>query len=333
MSAKTYAIAGATGAVGREFIDVLEKLDLPVKELKLLASRRSAGSKIKFKGEELVVEELTDDSFKGIDIALFSAGSGISKKYEKSVVDSSAVLIDNSSAFRMRTGTPLVIPEINPEDAKKHQGVIANPNCSTIIMLMAVYPLHQKYPVKRIIASTYQAASGAGQAAMEELKKSTAAALENKEFEPELMPYPYGFNLFSHNTSIDDTGYNEEERKMINETRKILNDSDMAISATCVRVPVLRAHSESINIQFKNEKPSLDECRRLFDAFPGVKVVDDRKKNHFPMPLEASKNYDCLVGRLRHDLSNPEKALDMFVVGDQLLKGAALNAVQISALL
>ncbi len=330
--AKNVAIAGATGAVGREFLSVIDRLGYEVNNMKLLASKRSAGNKVTFRGEELVVEELTENSFKDIEVALFSAGGSITKAFADSVVNSGAVLIDNSSAYRMNPEVPLIVPEINPEAAAQHKGIIANPNCSTIIMLMAVFPLHQKYPVKRIVCSTYQAASGAGQAAMEELKDSTRAYLDNKDFKPELMPYPYGFNLFSHNSDIDETGYNQEERKMINETRKILNDENIQVTATCVRVPVLRAHSESINIEFHDKRPSVEECRELIDAFEGVRVVDDRQKNYFPMPIDASEEYDCLVGRIRNDLSN-EQAIDLFVAGDQLLKGAALNAVQIAQLL
>jgi len=276
--------------------------------------------------------ELTADSFKGTEIALFSAGSDITKAFAQAVVDSGSVLIDNSSAYRMNPEVPLVVPEINPQAAKNHKGIIANPNCSTIIMLMAVYPLHQKYPVRRLIVSTYQAASGAGWAAMEELRESTRAALDEQAFTPKLMPYPYGFNLFSHNSDIDESGYNQEERKMINETHKILEDDEILISATCVRVPVLRAHCESINIEFCDARPSVEECRELLSAFPGVKLIDDREKNYFPMPLDASEKHECLVGRIRDDLSNP-RGIDLFVAGDQLLKGAALNAVQIACLL
>lgn len=333
MAGKTVAIAGASGAVGIEFMSVLEKLNFPVKTLKLLATKRSAGKKLKFKGEDIVVEEMTPASFKGVDIALFSAGSSVSKEYEKHTLDAGCVMVDNSSAFRMREGTPLVIPEINPEDAKAHQGTIANPNCSTIIMLMGVYPLLRKYPVRRLVVSTYQAASGAGWAAMEELKNSTRAVLDEKPFTPEKMPYPYGFNLFSHNTTIGAEGYNEEEMKMVKETKKILHNDKISVSPTCIRVPILRAHAESINIEFEGNAPSEEEARKLLADFPGVRVVDDRAKNHFPMPLEASGEFDCLVGRVRKDLSMPDKALNIFIAGDQLLKGAALNAVQIAALL
>ncbi|MCS6971855.1 MAG: aspartate-semialdehyde dehydrogenase [Leptospiraceae bacterium] len=333
MPAKHVVIAGATGAVGREFLTVLEKLDFPVASLRLLASKRSAGQKLRFRGEDIPVEEMSPTSFKGADLALFSAGSAVSKEYEKYVTDAGCVMIDNSSAFRLREGTPLVIPEINPESAKKHSGVIANPNCSTIIMLMAVFPLHRRYRVHRIVVSTYQAASGAGWAAMEELKEATRAVLENRPFVPQKMPFPYGFNLFSHNSAVGENGYNEEEMKMVKETRKILNDNSIAISPTCIRVPVLRAHAESIHIEFAEKAPSEDEARQLYAEFPGVRVVDDRARNHFPMPIEASGQFDCLVGRIRADLSLPGRALNIFVAGDQLLKGAALNAVQIAQLL
>ncbi|MBV6494636.1 MAG: Aspartate-semialdehyde dehydrogenase [Turneriella sp.] len=333
MSGKNIAIAGASGAVGVEFMSVLEKMDFPVKSLKLLATKRSAGKKLRFKGEDIVIEEMTPQSFKGVDIALFSAGSSVSKEYEKYTLDAGCIMVDNSSAFRMREGTPLVIPEINPQDATKHKGTIANPNCSTIIMLMGVYPLIKKYPAKRLVVSTYQAASGAGWAAMEELKDSTRAVLENKPFTPQKMPYPYGFNLFSHNAAVGENGYNEEEMKMVNETKKILHNEKIGVSATCIRVPILRAHAESINIEFEGNAPSEEEARELFTAFPGIKVVDDREKNYFPMPLEASGEFDCYVGRVRKDLSLPDKALNIFIVGDQLLKGAALNTVQIATLL
>lgn len=330
---KSIAIVGATGAVGIEFLSILEKINFPIKELRLLASSRSAGKELTFKKQKIKVQELKPDSFKGIDIALFSAGSSISKKYEQDVVDSHCVLIDNSSAFRMRKNTPLVIPEINPDDALKHKGVIANPNCSTIIMLMGTYPLHAQFPIKKAVVSTYQAASGAGWEAMEELKGSTQAILESKPFAPQKMPYPYGFNLFSHNSPIDESGYNEEETKMINETSKILGANSFDVTATCIRVPVLRAHSESICLEFIDKAPSREEAAKLYNEFPGMQVIDDREKNYFPMPLDASGQYDCFVGRIRKDNTNPEKGLQLFVAGDQLLKGAALNTVQIACLL
>jgi len=330
---KNVAIAGATGAVGREFLSILDTLEFPIKNLKLLSSKRSAGTKVNFKGEEFIVEEMTHDSFKGIDVALFSAGGSITKEYAKSVVDAGAVLVDNSSAYRMDDKTPLIVPEINPEDIKWHNGIIANPNCSTIIMLMAVFPIHQKYPVKRIVVSTYQAASGAGWEAMEELKIGADAYLTGKPFTPKALPYPAAFNVFNHNSDIDESGYNQEERKMVHETRKILHNEDIAVTATCIRVPVLRAHSESINIEFVDKMPSEDEARELLKNFPGVQLIDDREKNYFPMPIEASEKYDCFVGRVRKDYSLPDKCMDLFVAGDQLLKGAALNTVQIAQLL
>lgn len=329
---KNVAVAGATGAVGREFLNVLDKLNFPLKNLKLLSSKRSAGSKVEFKGETFTVEEMTEKSFHNIDIALFSAGSSVSKQFLPAVKEAGAVMVDNSSAFRMDANTPLVIPEINPQDAKLHNGVIANPNCSTIIMLMPIFPLHKKYPVKKIIVSTYQAASGGGWAAMEELLNSTQAHLSGENFSPVVFDQPYGFNLFSHNSPMNEQGYNQEEMKMVNETHKIFHNTEIAVSPTCIRVPVLRAHSESIYLEFAEQKPSVEEARKLMAEFPGLKVIDDREKNYFPMPLEASNQFDCLVGRVRDDLSNP-LALNLFVAGDQLLKGAALNAVQIAGLL
>jgi len=330
---KNIAIAGATGAVGQEFLKIFEQDNFPIKSLKLLASARSAGTTMKFNGEDIIIEELTEKSFEGVDIALFSAGSSITKKFSQATVDAGAVLIDNSSAYRMTDNVPLIIPEINPQEAKNHQGIIANPNCSTIIMLMAVFPIHQKFPVKKIIVSTYQAASGAGWEAMEELKHASQAILDNKEFIPKVFPFVGAFNLFNHNTNIDETGYNEEEIKMVKETHKILRNDQILVSPTCVRVPVLRAHSESIHLEFVGDAPSEKEVTKLLQDFSGIKVVDDREKNYFPMPIDASEEYDCLVGRIRKDIGDPKKSMELFVSGDQLLKGAALNAVQIAGLL
>jgi len=328
---KTVAIAGATGAVGACFLELLAKRNFPLKKLKLLASKRSAGKELPFKGEHITVEELTKDSFKDVDIALFSAGGSISKEYREAVVDSGAVMIDNSSAFRMEEGTPLIIPEINPEEVKNHKGVIANPNCSTIIMLVPIFPLHRINPVKRIIVSTYQAASGAGARAMEELETQAKEVLAGSVVTKEAFPHQIAFNVFSHNSSINEEGYNEEEVKMIQETHKILNNPNINVTATCVRVPVLRAHSEAINVEF--EKPfDVEEARKVLMSAPGIRVVDDRETNTFPMPLEASEKEEILVGRLRED-SSCKGALSLFVAGDQLWKGAALNAVQIAELL
>jgi aspartate-semialdehyde dehydrogenase len=305
-----------------------------MKELRLLASARSAGKKMTFKGKEITVEELTESSFKGVDIALFSAGGSISKKFCPIAAQAGAVAIDNSSAFRMDPTVPLVIPEINPQDAKAHKGIIANPNCSTIIAIVPLWPIHKVNPIKRLVAATYQAASGAGAAAMQELVDSTAAYLAGKEFKPNVIPHPYAFNLFSHTSKVDPvTGYNEEETKMLNETRKIFHDSNIRISATCVRVPVLRAHSEALN--FECERPiSPADVFRILEGAPGVKIVHDNAKNYFPMPKDASGQGDILVGRVRQDVSDPSgKSIAMFVAGDQLLKGAALNAVQIAEIL
>jgi aspartate-semialdehyde dehydrogenase len=323
------AIAGATGAVGTEFLHVLERHDFPIASLRLLASERSEGKRIRFAGEDLVVQRLTENAFEGVQIAFFSAGASRSRQYAPAAVKAGAVVIDNSSAFRMDPQVPLVVPEINIEDARQHEGIIANPNCSTIIMLMAVAPLHRRWRAKRIVVSTYQAASGAGAQAMQELLDQTAAILEGKEVTPRVLPHQIAFNLFSHNSAVNEYGYNEEEWKMIHESRKILHEPDLAITATCVRVPVLRAHSESINIEFAERRPSVEEARQALTEFPGVKLVDDRERNHFPMPIEATDREEVLVGRIREDVSNP-MALDLFVSGDQLLKGAALNAVQIA---
>ena len=330
---KHLVIAGATGAVGKEFLKVLEKIDYPLKSLRLLSSKRSAGTKIKFRGEMLQAEEMTKKSFSGCDLALFSAGSAVTKEYANHVNDAGAVLVDNSSAFRMDKDVPLVIPEVNPDDVKSHKGIIANPNCSTIIMLMAVFPLYRKYPIRRLVISTYQAASGAGQAAMDELENGARSVLKGEDFIPKILPYRAAFNVFSHNSKIDESGYNEEERKLVYETRKILHDTNILVTATCVRVPVLRAHSEAINIEFKVSAPDEAEARNLLGSFPGIRVIDDREKNYFPMPVEASEKFECLVGRIRKDISQPDKGLELFVSGDQLLKGAALNAVQIAQLI
>lgn len=323
------AVAGATGAVGAEFLRVLESHRFPIASLRLLASERSEGKKLHFGGEEVTVQRLSDNSFEGVQIAFFSAGASRSRQFAPAAVRAGAVVIDNSSAFRMDPDVPLVVPEINLEDARNHNGIIANPNCSTIIMLMAVAPLHRLSRVRRVVVSTYQSASGAGAQAMQELLDQTAAVLEGKEVIPRVLPHRIAFNLFSHNSAINEWGYNEEEWKMIHESRKILHEPDMAITATCVRVPILRAHSESINIEFAERRPSVDEAREAFQKFPGVCLVDDRERNHFPMPIEASDREQVLVGRIREDASNP-MALDLFVSGDQLLKGAALNAVQIA---
>ena len=334
MSLFRVAIAGATGAVGVEFLRCLEERKFPMASLRLLASARSRGKKMKYAGREIEVEEMTEKSFQGIDIAFFSAGGSLSKQFGPIAVNSGAVVVDNSSAFRMDPDVPLVIPEINPEEMATHKGIIANPNCSTIIGIVPLWPIHKVNRIQRLIASTYQAASGAGAAAMEELAESTRAYLENRPYQNTVLPHPYAFNLFSHNTKIDPaTGYNEEETKMVKETKKIFGDPNIRISATCVRVPVLRAHSESLT--FECERPIQPaEVREILQSAPGVKIVDDIEKNYFPMPKDASGQGDVLVGRIRQDTSDPSgKSISMFVAGDQLLKGAALNAVQIAEVL
>src|SRR5437762_9044464 len=328
------AIAGVTGAVGAEFIATMDRRAFPVRKLKALASARSAGKTIDFRSERIVIEELTEESFEGVDIALFSAGAGTSRKFSPAAVKAGAVVIDNSSAFRMDPNVPLVIPEINAGRIRDHKGIIANPNCAAITALVPLWPIHRKNRIKRLILSTYQAASGAGAAAMEELVESTRANLNGQAYTPKVMPHPYAFNLFNHNTAVDpETGYNDEETKVINETRKIFEDETIAIGVTCVRVPVLRAHCEAIT--FECEKPiSEDQVRAIMAQAPGVKVVDDRTRNYFPMPIDASGQDDVLVGRIRKDLSDASgHSISMFAAADQLLKGAALNAIQIAELL
>jgi aspartate-semialdehyde dehydrogenase len=325
------AIAGATGAVGVELMACLEQRKFPLAELRLLASARSVGKKMKFRGKDVAVQELTDQSLEGVDIALFSAGGAQSKRFAPAAVKAGAVVVDNSSAFRMNSDVPLVVPEINAGELKKHHGIIANPNCVAIVAATPLWPLHQKRRIKRIVMATYQAASGAGAAAMEELSESTRAYLEGRAFQPKVLPHPYAFNVFSHNTKVDpETGYNEEETKVMNECRKIFGVPDLRVSATCIRVPVLRAHCISMNIEFESPLTPA-EARSILSNAPGVRVVDDLEKNHFPMPVDASGKDEVLVGRIRKDVSDPTGcSLSLFVAGDQLRKGAALNAVQIA---
>jgi aspartate-semialdehyde dehydrogenase len=325
------AIAGATGAVGVELMQCLEQRKFPLVELRLLASARSAGKTMKFRGGDLAVQELTDKSLEGVDIALFSAGGAQSKRFAPVAVKAGAVVVDNSSAFRMDANTPLVVPEINAGALANHHGIIANPNCVAIVAATPLWPLHQKCRINRITMSTYQAASGAGAAAMEELSESTRAHLEGRAFTPKVLPHPYAFNVFSHNTKIDlETGYNEEETKVMQETRKIFGEPDLRITATCVRVPVLRAHCIALNIEM-DAPLSVAEARAILGAAPGVRLVDDMERNYFPMPHDASGKDEVLVGRIRKDVSDPTgRTLALFVAGDQLRKGAALNAVQIA---
>lgn len=328
---KRVAIAGATGAVGIEMIKTLEKRNFPVSELKLLASSRSAGKTLTYKGASIKVEELTHDSFKNIDIALFSAGGSISKEFCPSAVKAGAVCVDNSSAFRMDEGVPLVVPEVNPEDVKAHKGIIANPNCSTIIMVVALNPIHKLSRIKRIVASTYQAVSGAGAAAMEECIQQTSDFLAGKPVKVDKFAHQIAFNLIPHIDVFTDNGYTKEEMKMVLETRKIMHDSAMRIAATTIRVPVLRSHSESLMIETER-KLTLAQVREALMKAPGVVVQDDPAKKVYPMPFFTSETDDVAVGRIREDLSS-DTGICLWVAGDQLLKGAALNAVQIAELL
>jgi aspartate-semialdehyde dehydrogenase len=328
MRTKNIAIVGATGAVGVEILRVLERRSFPVGKLKLLASERSVGKTLDFKGKPAKVELLERDAFKGIDIAFFSAGATRSREFVPAAKAAGAVVVDNSSAFRMDPNTPLVVPEVNARDLKRHNGVIANPNCTAAILATAVWPLHQAVGIRKIVVSTYQSASGAGAAAMRELEDQVHQYAEGKEVTHTVFPHQIAFNLFSHNTKVAENGYNEEENKVIEEMRKMFHAPDLPVLPTCIRVPVLRAHSEAVALEL--EAPmSPEEAREILRRSPGIKIVDDPAANHFPMPLEASGDLDVHVGRIRRDLTNPN-GLALFVAGDQLLKGAAWNAVQIA---
>ncbi|AFY64797.1 aspartate-semialdehyde dehydrogenase [Geitlerinema sp. PCC 7407] len=330
---RTYSVAilGATGAVGTELLALLESRNFPLSNLKLLASPRSAGTTLTFKGEALPVTATDAAAFEGVDIVLASAGGSTSKLWAPKAVEAGAVVIDNSSAFRMDPQVPLIVPEVNPEAAAQHRGIIANPNCTTILMSVAIWPLHQIQPIQRIVAATYQSASGAGARAMEEVKQQAQAILAGETPKTEAFPYPLAFNLFPHNSALTDQGYCEEELKMVNETRKIFGVPDLRVTATCVRVPVLRAHSEAINLEFA-QPFSPEAAREALKQAPGVKLVEDWQANYFPMPIDASGQDDVLVGRIRQDLSHP-CGLELWLCGDQIRKGAALNAVQIAELL
>lgn len=324
------AIAGVTGAVGQEFLSILQQRNFPADNYKLLASSRSAGKKISFAGKEYIVEELTADSFEGVDIALFSAGGSISKQFAPAAVKAGAIVVDNSSAFRMQDDVPLVIPEINRQDIQRHKGIIANPNCSTIIGITPVWPLHKTNPIRRMVVSTYQAVSGAGMQAMKELQDQVRDVLDGKEAQPKAFKYPCAFNCFSHDSDIGPNGYNVEEMKLVHETHKIFNDDSIAITCTCIRVPVLRAHCESINLEFENPISPEQVVDILYRA-DGVGIIDDRQNNRFPMPIDATCEDDILVGRIRQDESLPDgRGINLWVSGDQIRKGAALNAIQIA---
>lgn len=333
MQKKTYrvAIVGASGAVGQELLDVLARRRFPVASLRLLGSERSMGKTATFQGESLPIELLKEDSFAGIDLALFSAGGTVSREFAPAALSAGAVVVDNSSAYRMDETVPLVIPEINGADAARHRGIIANPNCTTAVTLMALAPLHRAFGVKRLFASSYQAVSGTGARAIEELRTQVAAVSAGHGVKPEVYPHQIAFNVLPQVDVFLDSGYTKEEMKMQAEGRRILHLPDFRASVTCVRVPVYRAHSVAVSAEF--ERPvSLDEARRALAAAPGLKVVDDPGKSCYPMPLNCAGKDDCEVGRLRLDCAM-ENGLAFWVAGDQLLKGAALNAVQIAELL
>ena len=325
------AVMGATGAVGVEMIRCLEQRQFPLRSLRLFASARSAGQRMSYRGQSIAVEELREDALTGIDIALFSAGGSISKRFGPLLAQRGTIVVDNSSAFRMDPAVPLVVPEINPDAIRSHNGIIANPNCAAILSITPLWPIHQVNPIRRLIISTYQAASGAGAAAMNELRESTRAHLAGEQYQHTVLPHPYAFNVFSHNTSVDPaTGYNEEETKVMQETRKIFNDPTLASDCDLRTRPgaasALRLH------QLRMRKPHQPaEVRAIIEKAPGVKLVDDVANNYFPMPKDASGRDELLVGRIRQDVSDPSnRSISLFVAGDQLLKGAALNAVQIA---
>ncbi len=324
------AVVGATGAVGSEIIQLLDRSSWSIGNLHAYSSPRTSGTSIPFRNSSVESQVLSPSNFAGVDVAFLAADTDTSKKLGPKFASSGAVVVDNSSAFRLNPDVPLVIPEVNGHtlgDAR----LIANPNCCAIILCMAVAPLRAFGRIRRIIVSTYQSASGAGREAMHELEESTRAALNQEPFEAEIFPHPYAFNLFSHNTPISDSGYNGEEEKMILETRRIFGDPELGVNPTCIRVPVLRAHSESVTVEFEHAAPDIDAVRQAIARFPGVKLVDDRENNIFPMPSMATGTNDIYVGRIRPDISNPQ-AISLFCCGDQILKGAAWNAVQIAEL-
>ncbi|MDD5136868.1 MAG: aspartate-semialdehyde dehydrogenase [Candidatus Omnitrophica bacterium] len=325
------AIMGATGAVGNSFLRILEERKFPINNIRLLASERSKGKTLKFMGKDYPVEILTHDSFNGIDIVLASAGASRSLEFLPSAVKAGAVCVDNSSAFRMDKECPLVVPEVNPQDIKKHKGIIANPNCSTIQMVVALYPIHKRAKIKRIIVTTFQSVSGAGQKKVIELWEQSEAFLARRAFKPAELPYQIAFNLIPQIDVFMDNDYTKEEMKMVHETRKIMGDDSIQVNATCVRVPVFYAHSESVNIETEKHI-SPNEIRELLLKAPGVKLVDDPRNKTYPMPINAEGKDDTFVGRIRQDESI-KNGISMWVVADNIRKGAALNAIQIAELL
>ncbi len=325
------AILGATGAVGHELLSLLEERAFPVAELLLLASPRSAGQELVWRGERITVRPVGPEVFEGVDLVLASAGGSVSRQWAPLAVAAGAVVIDNSSAFRMDPGVPLVVPEVNPQAAWEHAGIIANPNCTTILLTVALAPLAARRPIRRVVLSTYQSASGAGARAMEELRHLSRTVLDGGEPVSEVLPHSLAFNLFLHNSPLQPSGYCEEELKMLHETRKIMGLPGLRLSATCVRVPVLRAHSEAVNIEFEEAFP-VAEARALLAAAPGVELIENFETNRFPMPTDVTGRDAVAVGRIRQDLSDPH-ALELWLCGDQIRKGAALNAIQIAELL
>ncbi len=327
----TVAILGSSGAVGKELLALLEERSFPIEKLILLASHRSAGEIQTFSGTDLTVQETTQDSFKNVDLILASAGSSISRKWKDVIHRSGALMIDNSSAFRMEEDVPLIVPEVNPDHLSNHKGLIANPNCTTILLALALAPLNTHIPIKRVVVSTYQSASGAGAMAMEELKQLSQEVLNGLTPKSKVLPYSLAFNLFLHNSPLQTNNYCEEEMKMVNETRKILGDPELSLTATCVRVPVFRAHSEAVNIEFIKPFP-VKEAYEILKSAKGVEILEDSRNNRFPMPIDVTGRDMISIGRIRQDISNPN-SLDLWLCGDQIRKGAALNAVQIAELL
>ena len=325
------AVLGASGAVGQELLQLLQERNFPVAELRLLASARSAGQVCQWNGQSITVQEVCESSFQGVDLVLASAGGSVSRQWREAIVAAGAVMVDNSSAFRMEEGVPLVVPEVNPQAAVAHKGVIANPNCTTIILTLALAPLAARRPMHRVVVSTYQSASGAGARAMEELKDLSRVVLDGGAPKSEVLPHSLAFNLFLHNSPLQSNSYCEEEMKMVHETRKIMGLPQLRFTATCVRVPVLRAHSEAVNVEFTEPFP-VTEARELLAAAPGVELLEDPASNRFPMPTDVTGRDPVVVGRIRQDISE-EKALEFWLCGDQIRKGAALNAIQIAELL
>ena len=324
-------ILGATGAVGQELLELLAERAFPVAQLVALASSRSAGRSLAWGGREQVIHTVQPEAFEGLDLVLASAGGSVSRQWAPVAAAAGAVVIDNSSAFRMDPAVPLVVPEVNPQAAFHHQGIIANPNCTTILLTLALAPLHARRPIRRVVVSTYQSASGAGARAMEELRSLSRTVLEGGEPRSEVLPHSLAFNLFLHNSPLQPNGYCEEELKMRNETRRIMGVPELRLTATCVRVPVLRAHSEAVNIEFHEPFP-VEEARELLSRAPGVELLEDFGTNRFPMPTDVTGRDPVAVGRIRQDLSEPH-ALELWLCGDQIRKGAALNAIQIAELL